>query len=115
EADFRSLLHSSRQFCDQGELGHLKALVPEFHRQYEFTKLVLESHAGSPASNIDRLGELSLLQDRLVNLALLQAHVQMRIGASHYGEQCLRGLAEQLTELNKKRASVLIDDRDIAL
>ncbi|EIL96702.1 hypothetical protein RHOFW104T7_05045 [Rhodanobacter thiooxydans] len=114
EARFRSLLLSAKQFCEQGDVEHLKSLVPTFHHEYQFTKLVLEKYASSAASSMSRFGEIALLQDRLMNIGLMLSHVQMRSGAPKYGQECLIGLADDISTLNKCRIEALSGDRDVA-
>ena len=114
EARFRALLLSSQQFCEEGDVEHLKARIPDFHTEYQFTKLVLERHATIAASNFDRLGEITLLQDRLVNLGLMLSHVQMRIGAAKHGRDCLLQLEDDIRTFNTKRVEILASDRDLA-
>ncbi len=110
EAAFRSLILSTQQFCEQGDAEHLKALIPKFHEEYQFTKLVLELHAPKAESSLERLGEISLLQDRLVNLGLGLTHVQMKCGSTTYGKASLTQLAEDINALNGKRVDALMDE-----
>ena len=114
EAKFRSLLLSAKQFCEQGDVEHLKFLIPTFHQEYQFTKLVLERHAPIAGSNIGSFGEIVLLQDRLINMGLMLSHVQMSAGAPKYGQECLVGLADDISALNKRRFEALSGDRDVA-
>lgn len=114
EARFRSLLLPARQFCEQGDVEQLKFLIPTFHQEYQFTKLVLEKHAPIAASSMGRLDEILLLQDRLMNIGLMLSHVQMRAGAPKYGQECLIGLADDISALNKCRVEALSGDRDAA-
>lgn len=113
EAQFRSLLLSAKQFCEQGDVEHLKSLIPAFHHEYQFTKLVLEKHAAIAASSMERFDEVSLLQDRLMNIGLMLSHVQIRVGAPQYGQECLVGLSGDISTLNKCRIEAL-SDRDVA-
>lgn len=114
EARFRSLLLSAKQFCEQGDVEHLKSLIPTFHQEYQFTKLVLERHAPIAGSNLGSFSEIVLLQDRLINIGLMLSHVQMRAGAPKYGQECLAGLADDISTLNKRRIDALSSDRDVA-
>ncbi|WP_339508539.1 MULTISPECIES: hypothetical protein [unclassified Pseudomonas] len=114
EAQFRALLLTARQFCEQEDVQQLRALIAPFHKEYQFTKLVLEKHAPKAASNIDRLNEISLLQDRLVNLGLMLAHVQMKSGAPRFSQECLTQLGSDLRNLNERRIEVLNSDRRLA-
>jgi len=114
EAQFRALTLTARQFCEQGDVEHLKGLITPFHKEYQFTKLVLEKHAPIAASNVERLSEIRLLQDRLVNLGLMMAHVQMKAGALKYSRECVVQLESDLTALNTRRVEVLICDRELA-
>lgn len=114
EAQFRALLLTARQFCEEDDAQQLRALIAPFHKEYQFTKLVLEKHAPLAASNIERLNEISLLQDRLVNLGLMLAHVQMRSGAPRFSQECLTQLGSDLRNLNERRIEVLTSDRRLA-
>lgn len=113
EARFRSLLLATQQFCEQGDVQQLKALIPKFHEEYQFTKLVLERHAPIGVSNLERFGEIRLLQDRLVNLGLGLTHVQLKSGSPSYGKASLNSLAEDLGALNAMRIDALLSD-DVA-
>ena len=75
---------------------------------------MLEKHAPIAASNVERLSEIRLLQDRLVNLGLMMAHVQMKAGALKYSRECVVQLESDLTALNTRRVEVLICDRELA-
>lgn len=111
EARFRSLLLSTEQYCEQGDVEHLKAQIPKFHDEYQFTKLILERNAPLKASNLDRFSEISLLQDRLVNLSIVLTHVQVKCGSPAYGRKSLTQLADDVRMLNAKRIeSMLTDD-----
>lgn len=114
EAQFRALILTAQQFCELGDVGHLKGLIAPFHKEYQFTKLVLEKHALIAASSVARLGEIALLQDRLVNLGLTLSHVQMRTGAVKYSRECMVQLETDLKALNAKRIEVLTSDGKIA-
>lgn len=114
EAQFRALILTAQQFCELGDVGHLKGLIAPFHKEYQFTKLVLEKHAPIAASSVARLGEIALLQDRLVNLGLTLSHVQMRTGAVKYSRECMVQLETDLKALNAKRIEVLINDSKVA-
>lgn len=114
EARFRALLLSAKQFCEQGDVEHLKSLILTFHREYQFTKLVLERHARIAGSNVGSFGEISLLQDRLMNIGLMLSHVQMSAGSPKYGQECLAGLADDISMLNKCRIEALSGNRDVA-
>ncbi|RRV45801.1 hypothetical protein [Pseudomonas sp. p106] len=114
EADFRGLALTAKQFCEQGDAQQLKSLIEPFHKKYQFTKLVLEKHASIPASSIERLGEIQLLQDRLVNLGLMLSHVQMKTGALKHSRECVMQMESDLTALNARRVDVLINDRAVA-
>jgi hypothetical protein len=114
EAKFRSLLLSSEQFIDQGDIDRLKALIPNFHEEYQFTKLVLSKHATIGASNVEHFSEIQLLQDRFVYLGLMMSHVQMKAGAANYGRQSLTQLAADIGVLNSNRVEALTSDRELA-
>jgi len=114
EARFRSLLISSRQFCEQGDIGHLKSLLPTFHEEYQFTKLVLERHAFIAESNMGHFDEISLLQDRLINMGLALSHVQVKVGALKHGRECVTQLAEDINSLNRRRIEVLSGSAECA-
>lgn len=111
EAQFRSLLLSARQFCEEGDVQQLKALIPAFHKEYQFTKLVLERHAAIPASTVQRLSDIRLLQDRLVNLGLALSHVQSKSGAVKYAHESLAQLEADVRALNVHRIEGLATDR----
>lgn len=114
EARFRALLLTAQQFCEQADVDALKGLINPFHEQYQFTKLVLERHAPIADSLIERLGEISLLQDRLVSLGLMMSHVQMKTGAVKFSRECLTQLQNDLTRLNTQRIETLSSDRNVA-
>lgn len=114
EAHFRSLLLSARQFCEEGDVQHLKALIPDFHKEYQFTKLVLERHAAIPASATQRLSDVKLLQDRLVNLGLALSHVQAKSGAVKFAHESLAQLESDIRALNAQRVEGLTSDRAAA-
>lgn len=113
-AQFRALLLSSEQFCAQGETGQLKSLIAPLHKEYQFTRLVLERHAHVAASNMDRFSDIEVLQDRLVQLGMVLSHVQVRTGGHKFGQESLNGLAADITRFNVKRVEVMSDDRDVA-
>ena len=108
EARFRSLLLSAQQFCAEGDTSQLRSLIPTFHQEYQFTKLILERHATIASSNIDRLSEISLLQDRLINLGLGLSHVQLEGGSPQYAKSCLSSLVSDLSSLNSGRIDTLL-------
>lgn len=114
EAEFRSLAVSAKQFCELGDVQQLKDLIRPLHRQYQFNKLVLEKHALIPHSSIERLGEIKLLQDRLVNLGHMSSHVQLKTGALKHSRESVMQLKSDLTALNTRRVDVLINDRAVA-
>lgn len=114
EARFRALLLTAQQFCEQADVDALKGLINPFHEQYQFTRLVLERHAPIADSHIERLGEISLLQDRLVSLGLMMSHVQMKTGAVKFSRECLTQLQNDLTRLNTQRIETLSSDRNVA-
>lgn len=114
EADFRSLAVSAKQFCELGDVQQLKHLIRPLHKEYQFTKLVLEKHALIPASSLERLGEINLLQDRLVNLGLMLSHVQMKAGATKHSQESLVQLESDLKALNARRIDLLINDQGVA-
>lgn len=114
EAEFRALAVSAKQFCELGDVQELKGLIRPLHKEYQFTKLVLERHALIPESSIERLGEIKLLQDRLVNLGLMLSHVQMKSGAMKHSRESVMQLDSDLTSLNARRVDVLINDQAVA-
>lgn len=114
EAQFRALLLTAQQFCEQGDVEPLKGLIASFHKEYQFTRLVLERHAPIAASHIERFNEIRLLQDRLVSLGLMLSHVQMKTGAVKFSRECLTQLGTDLTSLNTRRIEVLSRDRTVA-
>lgn len=114
EARFRSLLLSTQQFCEQVDIVQLKHLIPQFHLEYQFTKLVLERHASIAKSNVDRINEINLLQDRLLNLGLGLTHIQLKSGSPDYGRKFLLQLADDVMALNAKRIEVMAANEDVA-
>ena len=114
EAQFRALVLTAQQFCEQGDVEHLKGLIAPFHKEYQFTKLVLEKHAAIAASSVVRLPEITLLQDRLVNLGLTLSHVQMRTGAIKYSRESMMQLETDIKNLNAQRIEILTSDSKIA-
>ena len=114
EAKFRGLVIAAQQFCDMDEVDHLKSLILEFNQQYEFTRLVLQKHAALAVSSVDRLDEISMIQERFLNIGLLLSHIQMRIGATKYAEGVLRDLASELASLNVMRVEALELRKDLA-
>ncbi|HIE0523679.1 TPA: hypothetical protein ACXJLS_000265 [Stenotrophomonas maltophilia] len=108
EARFRSLLLSAQQFCGEGDTHQLRTLIPRFHEEYEFTKLILERHAPIGSSNLDRFGEIQLLQERLIHLGLGLTHVQLKSGSPDYGKASLVNLAETVSALNAKRIEAML-------
>ncbi len=114
EAQFRALILTAQQFCEIEDIGHLRGLIAPFHKEYQFTKLVLEKHSSIAVSSVTRLSEITLLQDRLVNLGLTLSHVQMRTGAVKYSRECMAQLETDLKALNAKRIEVLTSDSNFA-
>lgn len=113
-AEFYSLLQTAQQFCEQGEVEQLKGLIRPLNREYQFNRMVLQQHAPLAAGSIDRLHEIALLQERLVNLGLMLSHVQLRTGAAKYSHECLTQLSSDLREFNRQRIEVLTSDSNIA-
>ena len=114
EARFESLRFSARQFCEQGDVDQLKGLIEPFHEQYHYNRLVLEKHAPIAVSSLERLEEIGLLQDRLIHLGLMMSHVQMKIGATKFGHECLLRLEGDLGRLNAHRVEALTRDPKLA-
>lgn len=114
ESDFRASVLTAKQFCEQGDVELLKHLIRPFHEKYQFAKLVLEKHASIPASSVERIGEIKLLQDRLVHLGLMLSHVQMKTGAIKQSHESVKQLESDLTSLNARRVEVLVNNRAIA-
>ncbi|MCC4618407.1 hypothetical protein LL972_20840 [Xanthomonas campestris pv. asclepiadis] len=114
EAKFRGLVLACQQHFEEGDTEILKHKVQDFHEQYQFTKSVLQRHAIKASSNVDRLIDIQVLQDRLVNLGLFLAHVQTKVGARKRGQETLQTLAQDLSELNGKRVMALTSDRDLS-
>ncbi len=114
EAKFRGLVLACQQHFEEGDTELLKHKIQDFHEQYQFTKLVLQRHANKAASNVDRLNDIQVLQDRLVNLGLFLAHVQIKVGARKRGQESLQHLAQDLEELNGNRVKALTSDRDLS-
>lgn len=114
EARFRGLVLACQQHFEEGDIELLKHKLQDFHEQYQFTKLVLQRHAVKAASNVDRLIDIQVLQDRLVNLGLFLAQVQTKAGARKRSQETLQNLAQDLDELNKNRVKALTSDRDLS-
>lgn len=114
EAQFRALLLTAQQFCERGDIEPLKGLIAPFHKEYQFTKLVLEKHAPIAASNVERLSEIKLLQDRLVNLGLMMSLVQIKIGAMTFGRESLTQLGSDISRFNTQRIDALENSHDVA-
>lgn len=114
EAKFRSLLFSSQQFCENGDVDQLKNLIPMLHQEYQFTKLVLSKHASIGSSSVERLSEIVILQDRLVNIGMMMSHVQMKSGAAKQGSHSLTQLSSDLGTLNAARIKALSSNRNVA-
>lgn len=114
EARFQSLRDSARQFCECDDFDQLKDLIPKFHEQYHYNRLVLEKHAPIARSSLERLGEIGLLQDRLIHLGQMMSHVQMKIGAAKFGHECLLRLEGDLGRFNAQRVEALASDRQLA-
>lgn len=114
EAEFRSLAVSAKQFCELGDVQQLRGLIRPLHREYQFTKLILERHAQIPDSSIERLGEIKLPQDRLVNLGLMLSHVQLKTDAIKHSQESVMLLESDLKALNARRVDVLINDQAVA-
>src|SRR5690606_32585472 len=113
-ARFRAVLLSAHLFIEQGELECLNGLLPGFHEEYQFAKLVLERQSLAAASNLDNLESVGLLQSRLTNIGMIMSHVQMRVGAVQQGRDCLIRLAADIHDLNRARVAALSDDRNVA-
>ena len=114
EARFRGLVLACEQHFEENDIELLKHKIQDFHEQYQFTKLVLQRHAVKAASNLDRLIDIQVLQDRLVNLGLFLAQVQTKVGARKRGQETLHNLAQDLDELNGNRVKALTSDRDLS-
>lgn len=114
EAQFRSLVLSANQFSEGGDTQHLKALLPEITKEYEFNRLILQAHAGRALSSIESLPTIELLHERLVHIGLLRTHVQIKIGALKYAEASLQDLLTELPALNAARVECLLKDQRIA-
>lgn len=65
-------------------------------------------------SSVERLDEVSLLQERFINIGLLRCHVQMNIGAVTYAEQAIQDLISGLSSLNAARVEHLKHDKHLA-
>jgi hypothetical protein len=114
EARFRGLLSTAQQFCEEGDVYHLKSLINPFNEQYQFTKLLLQRHSGLASSNGAVLDQISLLQNRLVNLGLMRAHVQFKAESLKYSQQNLTELGTDIASLNGQRVEALSSDRNFA-
>lgn len=114
EARFRALVLSAQQFCEMGDTEHLKSILLPIIHEYEFTKLILQKHSVLATSSIDRLNEITLLQERFIHIGLLRSHAQMKIGAVKYAEDALHDLISELSSLNATRVKTLAQDKDLA-
>jgi hypothetical protein len=114
EARFRGLLLTATQFCEEGDVQQLRTLIGSFNEQYQFTKLVLERHSRIANSNVALFDQISLLQNRLVNLGLMMSHVQLKAGSHKYSRQSLTELATDIASLNASRVKALSNDRSVA-
>lgn len=114
EANFRALVLSAQTFANNNDIEHLRTLIPECHRQYQFTKLVLQRHASRISSNMDRFDEVELLQERLVHVGLLMSHIHVRLVQPQYSKDSLLNLSSDIKALNKTRIDLLSNDQDIA-
>lgn len=75
---------------------------------------MLERHAVLPASSVQRLSDIRLLQDRLVNLGLVLSHVQAKTGVVKYAHESLKQLETDVGILNAQRIEGLTNDRATA-
>lgn len=114
EARFRGLLVTAMQFCEEGDVPQLKPLIGSFNEQYQFTRLLLELHSRNATSNVVLFDQISLLQNRLVNLGLMMSHVQLKAGSHKYARQHLTELATDIASLNDARVKALSNDRSVA-
>lgn len=114
EARFRGLLRTAIQFCEEGDAQQLRILIGSFNEQYEFTRLLLERHSRMATSNVAFFDQVSLLQNRLVNLGLMMSHVQLKAGSHKYARQSLTELATDIANLNASRVKALFNDRSVA-
>lgn len=114
EARFRGLLLTAMQFCEEGDAHQVRTLIGSFNEQYQFTKLVLDRHSRIANSNVALFDQISLLQNRLVNLGLMRSHVQLKAGSHKYSRLNLTELATDIATLNKSRVEVLSNDRSVA-
>lgn len=114
EARFRGLVLACQQHFDEGDVELLKHKIQDFHEQYQFTKLVLQRHAVRAASNVDRLIDIQVLQERLVSLGLFLAQVQSKVGARRHSQETLQNLAHDLDQLNRNRVKAMTADRDLS-
>lgn len=114
EAQFRSHVLSAKQFSEEGDTHQLKSLLPAITKEYEFSRLILQKHAGIAVSSIEHLPTIALFQERLVHIGLLRSHVQMKVGAPKYAEESLQDLLTELPALNTTRIECLLKDKQMA-
>lgn len=76
--------------------------------------VLLERHSRNATSNVVLFDQISLLQNRLVNLGLMMSHVQLKAGSHKYARQSLTELATDIASLNASRVKALSNDRSVA-
>jgi hypothetical protein len=106
---------SAKQFSEEGDTHQLKSLLPAITKEYEFSRLILQKHAGIADSSIEHLPTIALFQERLVHIGLLRSHVQMRVGAPKYAEESLQDLVTELRALNATRVESLLKNKQMAI
>lgn len=106
-AEFSSVLKTIRQYSEENDIGMLKGQLAGLHTQYAETKLMLRHAAAGVGTKggLDFIDVMRNLQERMMYLGFLQAHVQQRIGSPGYAYNALRDLKQDWLEIN----SVLVD------
>ncbi|WP_273430564.1 hypothetical protein [Chitinibacter tainanensis] len=110
---FGALLKTVRQFAEEGEVTCLKSLIKDVNEQYCFTRLVLENVASKFKEVIvDRHELLDLLQDRLINLALVRVFVQYRVGYFGAALSDLNEFQSDWLKINERIVKEISSDPD---
>ena len=113
-AKFIALVSSAKQFCMTDDVNGMTHLIPRFHEEYHFNLLLLERLSEHRTVSRNDLHNIQTLQSRLVNLGMLLAHVQLRMGAASSALDSVNHLSASLTKLNANRVHALTSDRDEA-
>lgn len=113
-AKFIALVSSAKQFCMTNDIHGMTNLIPRFHEEYHFNLLLLERLSEQKALSKNEIHNIQTLQNRMVNLGMLLAHVQLRMGAANSALDSVNHLSASLTKLNSNRVNALTSDRDEA-